>query len=287
MAAGNTTCVTSAQIEAEIARVITAQSLPVSDAHIYSVFFPPGVQSCDGPGSCSESTFCGYHSAVTVKGTQVLYSDEPYPDLQGCNTGQSPNGNAYADTAIKTESHELAEAITDPYGSGWGDAAGNEIGDECSQNYGVPLGSTNPVAPSTTRYNQVIGTGKYYLQTEFSNSDYAANNKKVRPDARRGAHRERQPRVDDRRHDECPNDGSTTDNVYAQVTSGGNPVVGDTVTFTDGTTGGSCGTTTTNTATTDAGGYAYAYYTASTGNANCVVIATALRNSQTVHGSKF
>jgi Cell wall binding domain 2 (CWB2) len=271
---GYTTCLTDVQIQAEVTKLITAQALPVSSAHIYSVFLPPGVDTCDSPGSCNSNAFCGYHSAMTVNGAQVVYSNEPYPNLTGCNTGQSPNGNAWADTAIKTESHELNEAITDPFGDGWADAAGNENGDECSQNYGAALGSTNAAAPSTTKYNQVIGTGKYYIQTEFSDSDYAANKANGCVLALGAAP---QPNVnlvamtDDTTS--VPNDGTTTDNVYAQVTKGGSPVVGDTVTFTVGSTGGTCGPVTTTAASTDAGGYAYAYYTASAGNLACTVIA--------------
>jgi hypothetical protein len=272
--AGYTNCLSDAQLQAELTKIITAQSLPVGGDRIYSVFLPPGVDTCDSPGSCNSNSFCGYHSAMTVNGTQVLYSNEPYPNLTGCNTGQSPNGNPWADTAIKTESHELNEAITDPFGDGWVDAAGNEIGDECSQNYGVALGSTNAAAPSTTMYNQMIGTGKYYIQTEFSNSDYAANNKNGCVLALGAAP---PPNVNTVTMTDAttsvPNDGTTTDNVYAQVTKGGTPVVGDTVTFTVGSTGGTCGPVTTTAATTDAGGYAYAYYTASTGNLACAVIA--------------
>jgi hypothetical protein len=120
---GYTNCLSDAQLQAELTKIITAQSLPVGGDRIYSVFLPPGVDTCDSPGSCNSNSFCGYHSAMTVNGTQVLYSNEPYPNLTGCNTGQSPNGNPWADTAIKTESHELNEAITDPFGDGWVDAA--------------------------------------------------------------------------------------------------------------------------------------------------------------------
>jgi hypothetical protein len=272
---GYTACLSDAQVQAELTKIITAQSLPVGTDHIYSVFLPPGVDTCFSQTACNDNDFCGYHSAMTVNGTQVLYSNEPYPDLQGCNTGQSPNGNAWADTAVKTESHELSEAITDPFGDGWIDPAGNEIGDECSQSYGAPSGSTNAAAPSTTMYNQVIGTGKYYLQTEFSNSDYAANNKNgcvLALGAAPPANVNLVSMTD--ATTSVPNDGTTTDNVNALVTKGGSPVVGDTVTFTVGSTGsGTCGPVATYNATTDSGGYAYAYYTASTANQACTVIA--------------
>ena len=56
---------------------------------------------------------------------------------------------------------------------GHGGSQGNEIGDECAQTFGPPLGSTDPSNPSTTEYNQVINGGKYYLQTLFSDYAYA------------------------------------------------------------------------------------------------------------------
>jgi hypothetical protein len=170
-----TACVTDAQLQHEIARLINARHLPVDAAHLYSVFLPAHVNTCDAPGDCTSNAFCGYHSAFLHSGKHVLYSNEPYPDLVGCNSGQAPNGNPWADTAIKTESHEIIEAITDPFGTGWIDSAGNEIGDECSQFYGTVLGSTNPAHSAKTKYNQVIGNGKYYIQTMFSDKAFKAN----------------------------------------------------------------------------------------------------------------
>lgn len=63
-------------------------------------------------------------------------------------------------------SHEANEAITDWAGA-WFDPAGFENGDECIHVYGAPQGAAGAY------YNQVIGTGHYYTQDEFSNEDYA------------------------------------------------------------------------------------------------------------------
>jgi hypothetical protein len=41
---------------------------------------------------------------------------------------------------------------------------GAENGDKCAWTFGAALGST-----ATGQYNQVIGTGKYFLQREWSN----------------------------------------------------------------------------------------------------------------------
>ena len=75
---------------------------------------------------------------------------------------------------ISTLSHELLETMTDPADQpAWVDANGSEIADICASYYGTPLGSTDPNNAGSTQYNQVINGGKYYTQTEFSNSAYA------------------------------------------------------------------------------------------------------------------
>jgi hypothetical protein len=80
-----------------------------------------------------------------------------------CGSGQSPN-NDDADSTINVLSHEHNEAITDPLGNAWYDRRGAENGDKCAWNFGTALGG----APEHL-YNQVIGTGTYYLQQEWSN----------------------------------------------------------------------------------------------------------------------
>ena len=42
----------------------------------------------------------------------------------------------------------------------------------CDQEYGRPLGSTNPSDPAASEYNQVINGGTYYTQEMFSNLAY-------------------------------------------------------------------------------------------------------------------
>jgi hypothetical protein len=61
-------------------------------------------------------------------------------------------------------SHEHNEANTDPLLNAWYDSNGEENGDKCAWSFGTPLGST-----THGQYNQVIGTGKYWLQREWSN----------------------------------------------------------------------------------------------------------------------
>ena len=121
-------------------------------------------------------------------GRHFIYAVEPDDaavSLGGCDTGQSPAGNA-ADSTISTISHEHIEAVTDPYADGWwsedpepspnnpsgpsgpeGPFYGSEIADLCAWNFGDPLGTTL----EGESYNQVINGHNYFLQTEYSNAD--------------------------------------------------------------------------------------------------------------------
>lgn len=169
--AGYTACVTDAQLRTELSSVISQNQLVGDLGHLYPVFFPSGVMTADGDGGTSVSDFCGYHSAF---GT-VVYTNEPFGTPNGCGSGQAPNGDVNADSELGVLSHEISEAITDPLSPrAWDDASGSEIGDQCNQYYGTPLGSTNPDNPEMTSYNQVINGNKYYTQDEFSNATFNA-----------------------------------------------------------------------------------------------------------------
>jgi hypothetical protein len=186
-ASGYRACVSDAALQAEVHTAAAAHGLVEDDAHLYMVFFPPGVETCENAapaGSttpCSINLYCAYHSGFFDVDKIAIYANEPYPDLNGCsdfvNGAQAPNGDAYADTAVSLVSHEANEAITDTFGA-WFDGAGFENGDECSYVYGTPLGSTGvPLGPGATgtAYNQTINGAHYYMQDEFSNSDYFAD----------------------------------------------------------------------------------------------------------------
>jgi hypothetical protein len=172
---GYTVCVSDPDLQTELQSRLTALSKPINDSNLYLVLFPSGVETCSSAGnsSCTSNTYCAYHSSHTVGSGSMLYANEPYPDLAHCsdpfNGAQAPNGDPEADAQVSLISHEANETITD-WGSAWFDSAGYEDGDECAYVYGVPLGSTGG---SGTFYNQVIGSGKYYTQLEFSNEDYA------------------------------------------------------------------------------------------------------------------
>jgi hypothetical protein len=170
---GNTACITDQQLRDELTNLAQKQGLPTDVDHFYPVFLAPNVETQDRDGNNSVSSYCGYHRSFGSGSSYIDYADIPYePDA--CPSGQAPNGNATADGAVSTLSHELNEAITDPDDPAfaWNDSSGNEIGDICAQNYGPPLGSTNPKNAGGSEYNQVINGGKYYVQTEFSGLAY-------------------------------------------------------------------------------------------------------------------
>ena len=96
----------------------------------------------------------------------TLYANMPYADTvpAAYDAGQHPNGDD-ADATLNVTSHEHNEAITDEQGNAWYDNQGYENGDKCAWTFGSALGSTG-----SGLYNQVIGSGRYYLQREWSNA---------------------------------------------------------------------------------------------------------------------
>jgi hypothetical protein len=285
-------CITDAQTQAELKAYTTANSLPADLNHLYLLFFPPNAQTQLGTTNFSLTQFAGYHSHT---GT-LIYGNEPFDPGFASST---PNNDPSADSAINTLSHEISEAITDPNGgSGWGDTAspGNEIGDECSTQYGAQLGTVSTdYGPQA--YNQVINGHNYYTQNEFSNAAYKATG--VGTGCRQTAYGSggNIPRHGNR-HDTAgvtstitvdtspstiPADGTSTTTVTATATdSNGDPVAGDPIVLAardDIATPGSCGTLSTgygpaSAQVTNAAGQVTATYTAGTSAADCYVTAT-------------
>ena len=169
-------CLTDAQLQAEIDKVIAAHGWQAGLSNEFFIFTPPPVGSCFDAGGvfCAYSYYCAYHGSFTSSlgnGT-VVYANEPYaaqPAAPGsCDTGARPNGDD-ADPEINLISHEEIESITDPLLNAWYDDVGDEIGDKCVWAFGQPLGSTGG---SESDYNEQIGTGRYYLQQEWSNQTF-------------------------------------------------------------------------------------------------------------------
>jgi hypothetical protein len=93
------------------------------------------------PGTLPPRGECGHHSyySATLDGhrKKVIYALVPY--LRGdadasCGGGASANG-ASVDEITVTLSHEVAEAVTDPYLDAWGKGTSNEIADQCDNGF--------------------------------------------------------------------------------------------------------------------------------------------------------
>lgn len=167
--AATATCITDAQLGAEVEAVRSSRGLPNGLKHQYLVYTPAGFGSCfnqSGSQGCYDKSggYCAYHHFGSAVVKSTLYANEPYGDVTGCNNGFSHPNNSPADPTISTTSHEVNETITDPNGDAWYDAAGYENGDECAYVFGSPLGST-----SSGDYNQKINGNKYFTQLEPSN----------------------------------------------------------------------------------------------------------------------
>jgi hypothetical protein len=125
-------CITDAQIQAEISRVMALNHWTGGLNHIFFLFTSSGEGSCfdSSSTSCAYTQYCAYHGFIPGA-APVIYANMPYGNPTVCQTPgtPSPNGNVAADTAATAASHELTEAITDPLLNAWFTSTGEEIGD--------------------------------------------------------------------------------------------------------------------------------------------------------------
>jgi hypothetical protein len=176
------TCLTDQQLITKIDAVVQSQGWPGGFADEYALVLPANVVTCTFDQStgvfdiCSDNFFCAYHSAYDhhVNGDTTaadyvpfIYLNLPYEPANSCHndfhtTQPSPHAPSNSDTTIDDMSHEEREAATDPLGTAWYDAAGNESDDKCIDTYGTNLGPTND-------FNQLINGDHYDTQTEWSN----------------------------------------------------------------------------------------------------------------------
>jgi PKD repeat protein len=201
-------CLFDQQLQSELSTYIEKEGLPKGPTQLYFLLLPHKVVSCfpeEDPEiaeeACSNNVFCAYHSSIegSTEAEEILYANIPFSLLdtgsaKGCQFDgnsaiQLPNGDAtgtnettrFADVALKYTSHEYIEAATDPLGTAWWGANGEEIGDKCNfagsgtgagedPNAFLPTlgGSTSP-----TLYNQLINGDHFYLQSEWDNTGKA------------------------------------------------------------------------------------------------------------------
>ncbi|GAC1445689.1 MAG: hypothetical protein NVSMB52_07770 [Chloroflexota bacterium] len=167
------------EVRKEILNVIDQQQLDVNPSEtLFLVYTPFDLQVCSNgnpakhqapvctyrPGNKGR---CGYHSYMTSHATRYLYgvvtnSDSFCHHWQTQITDDSaPNGDVYADIAVDVTSHELFEAVTDPFLNAWGANSSDEIGDKCSNLIGS-------VADDGS--NVVLNGDPYIVQKEWNNS---------------------------------------------------------------------------------------------------------------------
>lgn len=172
--AGYTWCVSDQQIRDELGALIKQQGWPATTSAEYFIFLPPGIDECftgsDGSEfsqGCADNEFCSYHSYFGT-GQPPLYAVLPWADVPGCQTGYSPNGaggDDPVDDQLSLVAHEHSETITDPFGTSWYDANGNEVADDCTDP--DQFGALTGVDPN--EYNQLISGDTYILQDNYSN----------------------------------------------------------------------------------------------------------------------
>lgn len=161
-------CITDAQLQAEITRVMTLNGWTGGLNKMFLVFTSTGEGSCfdSTSSSCAYSQYCAYHGYFGSTTSPTIYANQPYADPSYCYAPpgqQDPNGDIPSDANVNVTSHEITEANTDPELNAWWDtASGAEIGDLCGWTFGVN-GWDAGLA------NQMWNGHFYDLQMEYDN----------------------------------------------------------------------------------------------------------------------
>lgn len=157
-------CITDAQLQAEIAHVLSVNGLTGGITKMYFMYTSSGEGSCftSTGGSCAYTQYCAYHGFFGTGPT--IYANMPFGNLSVCQVSgtPSPNGDPPADAVASISTHELTEAITDPQLNAWFTSGGAEIGDLCNFNYGSLTWDTGMA-------NQSWNAHFYVLQQEYDN----------------------------------------------------------------------------------------------------------------------
>jgi hypothetical protein len=146
---------TDAQVAAEAAAGV-AHFGGTPDLNGSYVVATPHGRSSSGFGT----RFCAYHSATSVGGKMISYTNLPYMPDAGASCGSNfippPSDESGADEGVTiVEGHEYGESVTDPVPfSGWNSPRG-EIGDLCAW---------------TNVQNDPFRTKSYSSQPMFSNA---------------------------------------------------------------------------------------------------------------------
>jgi PKD domain/RTX calcium-binding nonapeptide repeat (4 copies) len=171
------TCLTDAQLQTELAALLTTQGIARPANRIFFLLTPQGVQTCQtrGASACSNNVYCAYHSGFNTAGGTTLYADLPdEAGVPGCDDGERPNGNS-ADAIISALSHETQETQDDPDGwaatpaqpVAWANPTYGESADACY------VSNSDVQGPAGAQYNATFNGHHYFTQDEWSNIAYA------------------------------------------------------------------------------------------------------------------
>ncbi len=155
-------------VQAVVAHAISTGKLPSSANGIYFVLTSADVKETSG--FCTQ--YCGWHWYGTIGTTRIKYAFIGNPDQcpSACeDQTTSPNGNAGADGMASIVAHELEETVSDPYGSAWYDAQGEENADKCAWTFGAESTASNG-----SKYNITLGGLHYLIQQNWVNANGGA-----------------------------------------------------------------------------------------------------------------
>jgi len=158
--------ISSTVLSTVVTNAISSNALPLDSNGIYVIIPSENIADPANTNSQSCSAYCGYHTYTSYANTAVTWTliTNPYscPNQNGCMyySYGSINGNAAADAMVSVIAHELAEAATDPFGTGWWNIyTGYENADMCAWKYGSYSGNSNIV----------LGGAKYLVQQNWLN----------------------------------------------------------------------------------------------------------------------
>ncbi len=145
--------------------VVNGTTHPPGYSQVYHIFLPSGYDTCQIAGVCysPDNTanwyFCAYHTSVDLPAGHVIFTVEPYQNVNGCATPERTVAYQLEEATGSTLSHEFFESQSDPDPGkpAWIDVNGNEIGDDCRLLY----------------ENINLSGGNWLMQMEYSNTYHA------------------------------------------------------------------------------------------------------------------
>jgi hypothetical protein len=90
--------------------------------------------------------YCAWHSRGNCSnGAPIQVAYEPNPSsIAGCNPSDTwTTHSQMLASLVNSSAHEVAEAETDPRGTGWHDRQGNENADKCAWQFSAPVTLNN------------------------------------------------------------------------------------------------------------------------------------------------